>query len=324
MGEAAAHLPPSTEEPRGSSRPPHWRGQRSWGHHLPLWSPLPPHPSTAAQPRLCLPSPAQTPSTAPQSPDAFISNPWVSCQPFSELPDHPLPTTRLSLGAALGAACPASASSSPHAHLCTHSYHRLNALHFLSKTSCSRLRTNAPCSQLTSCPHRRTSPLLWSPCQRFSQGLPPGPLSPWGGGIWAHFLSASHSTAITATSFSVFFLVAMCLYEDPHPLHKPPSRFYKGSDSSSPALLPTAPWTAHLLPCGGLQSLAALPARRRTVWTGTPSSRIPCRGQGLSPAAEAPTAGPEAYSLQSVWCDRDPFREGHPDQAHQAPVSTVL
>ena len=174
--EGPARLPPSTEEPRGSSRPPHWRGQRSRGHHLPLWSPISPHPSSTPSLGSAYRPPAQTPSTAPQSPDAFISNPWVSCQP-SLSPGPPTPATRPLPGSSAGSG---SSVPPPSPAPCPSLRTQLSPRECPSSTSCPKptvqgLGQTPLLSADFLAPHRRTSPLLWSPLPAVSQGLPPGP-----------------------------------------------------------------------------------------------------------------------------------------------------
>ena len=175
-GEGPAHLPPSTEEPRGSSRPPHWRGQRRRGHHLPRWYPLPPHLSSTPSLSSDYCPPAQAPSTAPQSPDAFISNPWVSSQP-SPSPGPLTPATRPLPGSSTGSGPSVPPPTpAPRPSLLT----QLSPPECPSSTSCPKppLRGSGQTPLLSGDfldPHRRMSPLLWSPLPAVSPGLPPGP-----------------------------------------------------------------------------------------------------------------------------------------------------
>ena len=88
------------------------------------------------------------------------------------------------------------------------------------------------------------------------------------------------------------------IMQNPHTLNKPSLWFHKGSNSSSPDVLPTPPWAAPV-PYWDLTAWRPLLQEEGQSGPGhprlpLPSSRVPCRGQCLTPRAAAPAVEPEA------------------------------
>ena len=183
-------------------------------------------------------------------------------------------------------ALPSRRQPQPHAHLCSHSYHRLNALlPLLVQNLLFEAQDKRLSSQVTSwtptggC--RLCSGLL---CRQFPQGclLAPEPLGAGSGSTSSLPPTALLSLLPHFLYFSWWARVTFIM-EDPHPFHKPSSWFYKGSNSSSPALLPTAPWTAHSPPLRGPQSLAAPSCQRKNRVDQATQLQDPLQGTRFKP-----------------------------------------
>ena len=139
----------------------------------------------------------------PQSPDAFISNPWVSSHP-SLSPGPPTPATRPLPGSSTGSGPSVPPPTpAPRPSLLT----QLSPPECPSSTSCPKppLQGSGQMPLLSGDfldPHRRMSP-LWSPLPAVSPGAASWPLSPWGQDR-AHFLCLPQLCCHCCLIFCIF------------------------------------------------------------------------------------------------------------------------